>query len=150
MKEEINKWEFEQQKKLTEIPHIIRNAIKTPDGTIIESRHRHDYKVYKDKNGLEYMVDGGHDYLRRNVHNNHPYEELVVYDTDPFHKIRNSFMWGSYGKEGNESLKMIKLCEMSDEHIKSIIENEFGSKIVRNLFELELKYRKINNISILD
>ena len=44
---------------------ITKNAIKTPDGTIIESKHRHDFVCHKDKNGNTYCVDGGLDYLKR-------------------------------------------------------------------------------------
>ena len=65
-------------------PRIVCNRIQTPDGTILISQHRHDYQIYTDKNGLEYMVDGGCDYLRRNVHYEAPHTELSVYDTAPF------------------------------------------------------------------
>lgn len=48
-------------------PIILANLIKTLDGTILQSFHRHDYKKYVDKNRLTFMVDGGTDYLRRGV-----------------------------------------------------------------------------------
>ncbi len=38
---------------------ILCNRIQTPDGTILTSHDRHDFKSYVDKNGYEYMVDGG-------------------------------------------------------------------------------------------
>ena len=31
---------------------IIINQIRTPDGTLLKSMHRHDYVEYTDKNGL--------------------------------------------------------------------------------------------------
>ena len=38
---------------------ILSNRLKTPDGTILESLHRHDYVTHTDANGKEYMLDGG-------------------------------------------------------------------------------------------
>ena len=72
---------------------IVSNRILTPDGTILESMHRHDYVTYEDANGLEYMVDGGLDYLRRNVHDDAPYIELSVYSDDSHDVIRDVFKW---------------------------------------------------------
>jgi hypothetical protein len=47
--------------------NLIINSIITPDGTVLESRHKHDFNSYKDKNGLTFSVDGGNAYLRRLV-----------------------------------------------------------------------------------
>ena len=57
---------------------IVCNRIITPDGTVLQSHHRHDYVSYIDKNGLEYMVDGGHDYLRRIVQDEAPATEFSL------------------------------------------------------------------------
>ena len=35
---------------------IIYNAIRTPDGTVIESKHRWDYQAHTDANGQVYAV----------------------------------------------------------------------------------------------
>ena len=43
---------------------ILSNRMRTPDGTILESKHRHDYVTHLDANGREYMLDGGLDYVR--------------------------------------------------------------------------------------
>jgi len=39
--------------------NLIANALRTPDGTVLESKSRHDYKEYIDANGKTYMIDGG-------------------------------------------------------------------------------------------
>ena len=77
---------------------LIRNALQTPDGTILESTHRHDYKEYTDANGKYYMVDGGLDYVRRTVHTDQI--NLCEYDDAPHERQRNILKWGTYGKDG--------------------------------------------------
>lgn len=133
---------------------IVLNRIRTPDGTILTSRTRNDYVTYTDDNGLKYMVDGGHDYLRRNAFMEYPielqYEELSVTLGDGHLKVREAFQWGTYGKDGTEPLKRIAVCEMSNAHIEAILADAFGYDWVIGVFSRELKYRKDNNILIED
>jgi len=133
----------------TKNKNIISNRIRTPDGTILTSRHVHDYVTYTDKNGEEYMVDGGHQYLRRNI-NKEPAEELSIYDDAPFEIIRESFEWGTYGKDGKNALKFVKLSEMSDAHISALFQASYLPQRVRNLLCNEVEYRRKNNIKIND
>lgn len=153
---------------------IILNRIETPDGTILVSHFTHDYRTYTDKNGLEYMVDGGREYLRRSVHKTElvfikkiwiwlkglfgfkyvdplAYTEMSVYDDDSFEVIRESLSWGTYGRDGKQPLKFKKLSDMSDTHIEAIIETQYqmGTNL-KKFMELELEYRKIVDILIED
>ena len=124
---------------------ILVNMIRTPDGTIIQSKHRHDYVTYIDKNGKEYMVDGGHSYLRRNVHDESPYEEMSLYKEDPIETLREYFTWGTRGKDGKQPLTWLKLRNMSCDHIKAILDTQTHiTDSVRNLFYRELDYRSKN------
>jgi len=120
---------------------IVANRIKTPDGTILQSYHRHDYKTYTDKNGKEYMVDGGLDYLRRNVHDDAPYIELSLMMDNPFVEIREAFHWGTYGKDGKQPLTRVPLADMTTEHIFAIQDNCKLEPWVKELFDKELRYR---------
>ena len=103
---------------------LVYNAIRTPDGTVLESKHRHDYVVYQDKNGNEYMVDGGLEYTRRNVHADTPYEELSVYTTDGHDKVREVLKWGTYGIDGNQPLTYITLKDMNIGHIQACLDTQ--------------------------
>ena len=120
----------------------LANRIRTPDGTILESMHRHDYVTYIDANGKEYMVDGGLDYLRRNVHDDAPYTELSVLSTDEHSVIREVFKWGTYGIDGKQKLKYVILKDMSWDHIEAILETQTQLRDhVRQVFVNELDYR---------
>ncbi len=129
---------------------IIVNRIKTPDGTILTSHSVHDYKTHMDANGKEYMVDGGHDYLRRTVHDDDPYEELSVYGDEPFEMIRKELTWGTYGKMGDQPLTFIILQDMRDAHLRAIIRQKQGAGWFRDFMKKELIYRIENDIVVRD
>jgi hypothetical protein len=123
---------------------LVYNAIRTPDGTVLESTHRHDYKTYLDKNGKEYMVDGGLEYVRRNVHDDAPYEDLSVYITDGHDKVREVVKWGTYGINGDQPLTYILLKDMNKEHIRACLENvPRMHPAYKEAFKEELKLRSI-------
>ncbi len=137
-----------------ETPRLIVNRIQTPDGTILTSHHRHDYVTYTDKNGLEYMVDGGLEYARRNVHESAPYIELSVYSDAPFEIIRENFHRGGRGKDGTKPLTWVPLAKMSNAWVEGCVEYNtklgMADSFATKLYLQELEYRKINNINIED
>jgi len=98
---------------------IVYNAIRTPDGTILESHHRHDYKTHDDANGYEYMVDGGLDYVRSSANGDEEY--LTVSIDDSHELVRESVKWGTYGINGDQPLTHIKLSEMDTDHIEACL-----------------------------
>ena len=121
---------------------LLCNRIRTPDGTILESMHRHDYVTYTDANGKEYMVDGGLDYLRRNIHEDAPYEELSLY-SDAYHQlIRQAFKWVTRGIDGKQPLTWLVLQDMATDHIEAILETQTHLRDhIRQVFINELNYR---------
>ena len=114
----------------------------TPDGTVLQSYHRHDYKTHLDKNGEEYMIDGGCNYVRTNC-NKEPAEYFTV-TTDDTHKVKRQwFHWGTYGKDGKQPLKWKALRELDKEHIEAILDTQHHiEEHIRELFKDELEYRK--------
>jgi hypothetical protein len=120
---------------------IIRNRIRTPDGTVLESRHRHDYVSYTDANGETYMVDGGTSYLRRSM-NVVPYEDLTVTLEDEHDVVRENLLWGTYGQDGDQPLKLVCLADMDTDHIQACLDNVPNMvESFRIAMENELKYR---------
>ena len=130
------------------VREIVYNAIKTPDGTILESRHRYGFKKYKDKNGETYINDGGTEYIRRSV-NKEPYEDLSLYTTDSIEKIRGVADWGTYGKDGLEELKYKKITDLSNAHLEAIL-NDCGEDVYKGIIKRELDYRRDNDIFVED
>lgn len=120
---------------------LVANKIRTPDGTILESMHRHDYVTYVDANGKEYMVDGGLDYTRRIIHDDAPYTELSVYATDSHEVIRESFKWGTRGVSGTDPLKWVLLKDLTTDHIHAILDTQRLPDHMIKLFNDELDTR---------
>ena len=123
---------------------IIRNAIRCPDNTILESKHRHDYQSHVDAiTGETYNCDGGLDYFRGSINKVQP-TFLHVTTDDPFELQREAFTWGSYGKNGDEPLYYIKLKDMEDEHILAILKTQtrIDGTYVQELFMQEMDYRE--------
>ena len=119
---------------------LILKRNMTPDQTILTSRHRHDFKSHKDKNGEIYMNDGGIDYIKRSV-NIKPYEDLSLYTTDSFEKLREGLEWGNYGKNSDEELHYKSISNMSSNHIKAILLNCKVADYMKELFEKEISHR---------
>lgn len=122
---------------------IICNRIRTPDGTIIESKNRHDYASHKDANGHTYSVDGGKDYLKRSyTQDAPPATEMSVYSDDEHSVIREAMSWGTYGKEGKDPFHYVTLVDMTSEHILGCLKNVPNmNPSYRDSFKKELEFR---------
>jgi hypothetical protein len=125
---------------MTTESRILLNRIKTPDGTILTSYNRHNYVEYKDTLTKEVlMVDGGTDYLRRNVGT---YEELSVYDDGSHITRRSAVHWGTRGKDGKQPLVYKPIKDIDSDHIEAILKTQHQiSDFYREVFMEELKYR---------
>ena len=122
---------------------LIYNAIRTPDGTILESRSVHDFVGHTDANGKFYAVDGGLEYPRRC--GDMDYEELSLTLEDEFSKIRDTLQWGTTGKAGkarNRPLKKVKIKDLDTKHILSILDLRYLGSKFRIVLEKELEFMK--------
>ena len=119
--------------------NLILNALRTPDGTVIQSRHRHDYVTYTDANGKEYMVDGGLDYLRRSIHDDQI--DLSEYDDAPPERQRELLTWGTYGIKGDQPLQYKTIEEMETGHLEAVVKMVGICPIRRKCMQKELELR---------
>lgn len=122
---------------------ILRNAIKTPDGTVLESNHVHDFVCHTDKNGKRYFVDGGHQYLKRSGEI-FDFEDVSVED-DGSHETRRKYLkWGVSTTKTGEILpetKWTPICELESDHIKAILRLANIDEFYREVFNTELWFR---------
>lgn len=128
---------------------IIYNAIRTPDGTVLHSRHRHDYVEHLDTvSGELYVNDGGNDYMRRSV-NTVPATELSLTMADWHGDKRQVVTWKTYGKDGEfPDGKIVRLSDMEDDHIRAILDTQhhIHGTYVEQLFADELEWRSVESI----
>lgn len=119
---------------------IVYNAIRTPDGTVLESKSRYDFVEYTDANGKTYMVDGGLDYLRRSAHPDQI--DLSVRMRDGHDNVREAMTWGTRGINGDEPLRYVKLKDMDTDHIVAVLETQPNIlPQFRDVMETELQIR---------
>src|SRR5580693_10312137 len=103
---------------MLQLGRTLFSSMTTPDGTELVSHNRHDYVTHTDANGKHYMLDGGLDYVRSSITPDAVYTQLT--DSDPFEAVRERFTRGSRGREMNEPLRYVKLCEMTSEHLDAV------------------------------
>ena len=122
---------------------LLYNAMRTPDGTLLESLHRHDYREHQDANGETYTVDGGNAYMRRSV-NKEAGEDLSLSTHMDHELLRDKVVWGTYGIDGDQPLSYIKLKDMDTEHIQAVLglNIDLGRTIV---YQEELRQRENND-----
>ena len=119
---------------------ILSSRMRTPDGTILESRYRHDYVTHTDANGKEYILDGGLDYVLSSANGDE--EMLTVTVEDSHEMIRLLVTWGTYGKNGDETMVHVKIADMSTQHLQACLDTQKSmSQSMRKVMQDELEYR---------
>ena len=143
---------------------LLQNAMRTPDGTILNSTHVHDFITHEDKNGQFYANDGGLDYIKRSYpvptklnflekmlrfigkyKHMHTPTDLSIYESTPFEEVREKLLRGSNGKFGEEKFHWVILMDMKSEWIKAAI--KYNKKYhkddswVSDMYRKELLFR---------
>ena len=120
---------------MTTEPKLLVNRWKCKDGTILQSKHRHDYVGHTDINGEFYFVDGGLDYIRHSGN----MEPMCLYSSDNHSLLRDSFCWGT---RRSGSVVWLHPSDMDTDHIEAILQTQpHISTAVRDMFKNELQYR---------
>lgn len=97
-------------------PKLLQNAAYCKDcDRIIVSTHIHDYVACKHgfrDGGLMYIRGGGN------------LQDLSVCTNDSREKIKNTLVWGTYGKNGDEPLKRKFLKDLETSHLQAILKTQ--------------------------
>lgn len=107
---------------------LLQNAIICPDGTILNSKHTHDYQAHEQADGTYYMRDGGLSYIRGA--GDKPKEDLTLYTDDPFEVIREKYLIGK------RRLKDVDTKELKI--LPAVLNHEW-------IFNKEIEYRNDKN-----
>ena len=106
---------------------LILNRWRTPDGTVLVSKHRHDFVQHYDNFAKdEYFIDGGNDYVRMSK-NDMPMVDMCIYADDPYETVRQYEHRGAMvsfkGKDGETYHRTVwvPLRAMSDQHVCNCI-----------------------------
>lgn len=131
---------------MTKQRELLVNKIQCPDGTILQSTHRHDYKEHTQEDGRSYFVDGGLAYQRIG-HSDLEFTDLSIYSDDPHEVIRKGFTWTSiYDKNGklldNPEVRFLK--DLDDKHVETLCYYTLKGypEKINKVFVDEFNYRK--------
>jgi len=140
---------------MTEQPSIILNRIQCDHCfDVITSHYQHHYVTCKCG---KVSADGGRAYLKRrysaaNSDGSLPYLDLSIMSTEAFESLRGALYRGSRGKNGDEPLKWIPLCGISDDYLVNLIAYQekggYTDTIDYKLQKQEQQYRIENNITV--
>lgn len=126
---------------------ILNRAKCLKCGDVIESVHVHDFVTCS---CLNLSVDGGLAYAKRSFGDINSFEEMSIYDDQPFEIIRQHIKRGGRGKNGDQPLKWVPLCEMSNEWLNNVIAYVNPNNPWLPYYKQEQKYRLDNTIYIED
>lgn len=118
---------------------LIRNAMITPDGTLLISRGRHDCVMHEDENGKTYMLDGGLDYIRASANGDEKF--IPMYNNEPHQVQRWVLKWGTYGKHGDQPLTLKPIADMDTGHIAAVLTECNPAQVYRECMVKEMEYR---------
>ena len=120
---------------------ILISRWKSKDGTILISRHRHDWVCHFDTvDQTTVFIDGGIDgYVRTSG----DLENMCLYDTDEdHHEVRELYLWTSYGVDGKQPPKTQPIKDLTTDHIAAILKTQTHlPEYVLNMFQREIVYR---------
>lgn len=106
----------------SDMPVLIQNAVKCLEcGEMLQSIHRHDYVKCSCPNGT--MTDGGNEYHRYGGADMNKVEHYTIYKGESFEDIKKKLLWGTYGKDGDQPLKYVRLIDCETEHLQAIIKD---------------------------
>ena len=124
---------------------LLVNKIICPDGTVLESRHRHDYQEHEQEDGRVYLIDGGLDYQRIGFSDT-KFTNCTYYVGDDHSKIREHFEWTRHMDADGNPLpvyEVVLLKDITDSHLDALIEwtKEDYPQYVNDLFVAEKEWR---------
>ena len=119
---------------------LLLSRIQTPDGTFISSKSIDDLAEYTDKNGQYYGITGGLAY-QKTLFDKKDYIDASIYTTDDFNVIRENIVWETYGVDGNDDLKYVKIKDLELDHIENILLLPSLSRVFEEILLSEVEFR---------
>ena len=120
---------------------LLINRWKSPIGEILQSNHRYDFVMDSAGNFIDGGIDG---YIRIGGRPLEEWENLCLYADDPHEKIREVFVWKSYGKNFSQPEGVYTLLkDLTDDHLINIIATQTHlPEYILEMFRNEQLFRK--------